>query len=87
MQIDQLRAWIEHIEGDSKVPDPPITPDTTKGTAPRSNSPPAESIKKRQKGTNPVCNTSNVIMGSQDNAPDPPCKQKEPRLRHRRMAN
>eukprot|EP00957_Ditylum_brightwellii_P055236 4186741-Ditylum_brightwellii.AAC.1 len=48
-----------------------------KGPVTRSSSPLNESHKKRQKSTDPVCNTSNVIMGSQDLITNNISKQKE----------
>eukprot|EP00957_Ditylum_brightwellii_P150008 11424316-Ditylum_brightwellii.AAC.1 len=46
----------------------PVTPnaDEKQPTKVRSTSPPAESHKKRHKSLETVCNTPNIIMGSQE---------------------
>eukprot|EP00957_Ditylum_brightwellii_P140814 10726422-Ditylum_brightwellii.AAC.1 len=56
-QINSLRDRIEQIEENSSILRPPITPKTPKGLMTRSCSPLVESYKKRQKSTDPVCNT------------------------------
>eukprot|EP00957_Ditylum_brightwellii_P112867 8605509-Ditylum_brightwellii.AAC.1 len=53
VHIDGLRAWIANIESESNTPGLTIPPDPNKGTVHRSNSPLAESNKKRQKGFDP----------------------------------
>eukprot|EP00957_Ditylum_brightwellii_P155612 11845463-Ditylum_brightwellii.AAC.1 len=66
MTIDTLRTQIENIESASNILGPAIPPDPNKNIIPQSSSPLMESNKKRQKSIDPVCNTLNVIMGTQN---------------------
>eukprot|EP00957_Ditylum_brightwellii_P010421 788198-Ditylum_brightwellii.AAC.1 len=75
MQINSIRARIENIERENCIPGTLVTMG------------PTNTDKKRQKSTNPVCNTPNVIMGLQYHVIVTPSKQHELCPRHRRTAD
>eukprot|EP00957_Ditylum_brightwellii_P204302 15338590-Ditylum_brightwellii.AAC.1 len=85
--IHSLLTRIENIESASNILGPAIPPDPNKNIILQSSSPLAESNKKRQKSIDPVCNTPNIIMGTQDKTTESPRKQKELHPRLRRTAN
>eukprot|EP00957_Ditylum_brightwellii_P105201 8019170-Ditylum_brightwellii.AAC.1 len=65
LDVAKLCARVEQMERAGK-PNRPTEPPDNSRSGERSLSPPAESHKKRQKNFDPVCNTPNVIKGSQD---------------------
>eukprot|EP00957_Ditylum_brightwellii_P091120 6937252-Ditylum_brightwellii.AAC.1 len=64
LDVAKLRTRLELMERAGKPNGPTEPPDTSRSRE-QSLSPPAESHKRRQKNFDPVCNTPNVIMGSQ----------------------
>eukprot|EP00957_Ditylum_brightwellii_P135473 10329321-Ditylum_brightwellii.AAC.1 len=83
--VAKLRARLEQMERAGKPNGPTEPPDTSR-SGEQSLSPPVESHKKRQKNFDPVCNTPNVIMGSQNNNTITR-KQQELRPRRGQMAD
>eukprot|EP00957_Ditylum_brightwellii_P119397 9108475-Ditylum_brightwellii.AAC.1 len=85
MDMTMLRAKFEQLEKTHKVQTSlitPVTPNAEEKQAlkARSTSPSAESHKRRHKSLDIVCNTPNVIMGSQQ---PPNISKKELRPCHR----